>query len=138
VRRSLGLNLLVAFFIFGSVMASLAFLGLLFPDGPLELMWRLNRDAQVGLRELGGWGLGLMFMVAIVCVLAAIGLARRARWGHRLAVTAIAVNLLGDLLNAVVLGDLRTLIGIPIGGAVIWYLMSSRTRAQFEIPSAAV
>jgi hypothetical protein len=138
VRRSLGLNLLVAFFIFGSVMASLAFLGLLFPDGPLEPMWRLNRDAQVGLLELGGWGLLLMFVVVIVCVLVAVGLAKRARWGHRLAVTAIAVNLLGDLLNAVVLGDLRTLIGIPVGGAVIWYLMRSRTRAQFEIPSAAV
>jgi hypothetical protein len=138
VRRSLGLSLLVAFFIFGSVMASLAFLGLLFPDGALEPMWRLNRDAQVGLLELGRWGLLLMFAVAIVCVLAAIGLARRARWGHRLAVTAIAVNLLSDLFNAVVLGDLRTLIGIPIGGAVIWYLMSARTRAQFEIPSAAV
>jgi hypothetical protein len=138
VRRSVGLNLLVAFFIFGSVMASLAFVGLLFPDGPLEPMWRLNRDAQVGLLELGRWGLLLMFIVAVVCVLAAIGLARRRRWGHRLAVAAITINLISDLLNAVVLGDLRTLIGIPIGGAVIWYLMSSRTRAQFEIPSAAV
>ena len=138
MRRPRGLNLLVAFFVFGSVMASLAFLGLLFPDGPLEPMWRLNRHAQVGLLGLGWWGVLLMLVVAIVCALAAIGLARRTRWGHRFAVTAIAVNLLGDLLNAVVLGDLRTLIGIPIGGAVIWYLMSSRTRAQFEIPSAAV
>ena len=46
-----------------------------------------------------------MLVVAIVCALSAIGLARRTRWGHRFAVTAIAVNLLGDLLNAVVLGD---------------------------------
>jgi len=138
MRHSLGLNLLVAFFIFGSVMASLASLGLLFPGGPLEPMWRLNRHAQVGLLGLGWWGVLLMLVVAIVCALAAIGLARRARWGHRLAVTAIAINLLGDLFNAVVVGDLRTLIGIPIGAAVIWYLMSSRTRAEFEIPSAAV
>ncbi len=138
MRRSLGLSLLVAFFVFGSVMASLAFVGLLFPEGLLESMWRLNRHAQVGLAEMGWWGLLLMLVVAIVCALAAIGLARRARWGHRLAMTAIAINLLGDLFNAVVLGDLRTLIGIPIGGAVIWYLMSSRTRAQFESPSAAV
>jgi hypothetical protein len=47
-------------------------------------------------------------------------------------------NLLGDLFNALKLGDLRTLIGIPIGGALIWYLVSPRTRAQFEVPSAAV
>src|SRR5262249_262958 len=138
MRRSLGLNLLVAFFIFGSVMASLAFFGLLFPHGPLEPMWHLNPQAQVGLVELGWWGILLMLVVSIVCALAAIGLARPPRWAHRLAVTAIAINFLSDLFNAVVLGDLRTLIGIPIGGAVIWYLMSSRTRAEFEIPSAAV
>jgi hypothetical protein len=28
--------------------------------------------------------------------------------------------------------DPRTLIGIPIGGAIIYYLLSSRTRAQFD------
>jgi hypothetical protein len=40
------------------------------------------------------------------------------------------------VFNAVVLGDLRTLIGIPIGGAVLWYLLSAGTRAQFETPAA--
>jgi hypothetical protein len=54
-----------------------------------------------------------------------------------LAVAILAVNLLGDLLSAVALGDLRTLIGVPIAGAIIMYLVSPRTRAQFEIPSAA-
>jgi hypothetical protein len=113
-------------------MASLAFLGLLFPRGPLEPLWRFNRHAQVALLELRWWGVLLMLGVAIACGLAAIGLWIQARWGHRLAVTILAVNLLGDLLNAVVLGDLRTLIGIPIGGAMILYLVSSRTRALFE------
>jgi hypothetical protein len=75
-----------------------------------------------------------MLGVAIACALAAIGLWIRARWGHRLAVTILAVNLLGDLFNALVLGDLRTLIGIPVGGAMIFYLMSARTRAQFGRP----
>ena len=135
MRRPIGLTLLVAFFIFGSVMAALAFLGLLVAHGPLEPMWRLNRQAQVGLLELGGWGLLLMLVVTIVCALTAVGLARRARWGHRLAVSAIALNLLADVFNAVVLGDLRTLIGVPIGGAVLWYLLTAGTRAQFEAPA---
>jgi len=132
--RSRGVTLLAVFFVFGALMASLAFLALLFPDGILESMWRLNPPARVGLLQLGRWGVLLMLVVAMVCALAAIGLARRARWGHRLAVAAIAINLLGDLFNAIVLGDLRTLIGIPIGGAVIWYLMLPRTRAEFQSP----
>ena len=33
------------------------------------------------------------------------------------------MNLVGDTFNAVFRGDLRTLIGLPIGGLMIWYLM---------------
>ena len=136
-HRSVGLSLLSLFFGLGSLIASLALLGLLFPDGVLEPMWRLNRYAQVALMELRWWGIGLMLVVTIACALAAIGVWIRAPWGHRLALTILAVNLLGDVLNAVVRGDLRTLIGIPIGGAIILYLVNPRTRAQFEVRSAA-
>jgi hypothetical protein len=41
------------------------------------------------------------------------------------------VNLIGDAGNAAVRGDLRTLIGLPIGGALIAYLLSPRVRRQF-------
>jgi hypothetical protein len=81
MRRSIGLRFLVAFFIFGSGMATLAFLGLLLPAGHLEPMWRFKRQAQVGLLELGWWGLLLKLIVAIACASAPIGLSRRARWG---------------------------------------------------------
>ena len=137
MQRSVGLTLLSAFFAFGAVMALLATLGLLFSDGALEPMWRLNRHAQVGLMELGPWGVALMLSVAIACTLAAIGLRRRARWGHRLAVAVLALNVAGDLLAAVVQGDPRTLLGVPIGGAIIYYLLSARTRAQFDARETA-
>lgn len=136
-QGSVGLSLLSLLFVLGSLMASLAMLGLLFPDGFLEPIWRLNRYAQVALMELRWWGIGLMLVVATACALAAVGVWIRAPWGHRLAVTILALNLLGDVLNAVVLGDLRTLIGIPIGGAIIWYLVNPRTRAQFEFRPVA-
>jgi uncharacterized membrane protein (DUF2068 family) len=125
------LTLLSVFFAFGALMASLAAVGLVFPDGALEPMWRLNRHAQVGLMELRGWGIALMLGVAIACAFAAVGVWRRARWGHRLAVILLAINLLSDVLNAVLLSDLRTLIGVPIGGAIIYYLLRSPIRAQF-------
>ncbi len=138
MRRPVGLTLLSAFFVFGALMASVAFLGLLLSGGFLEPIWRLNPAAHVALTELGTWGMLLMSVVAIACGLAAIGLWTRAQWGHRWAIGILAVNLLGDVLNAVARGDLRTLIGIPIGGAMILYLLRPRTRAQFEARSAAV
>lgn len=46
--------------------------------------------------------------------------------------TILVLNLVGNALNAVVRGDLRTLIAIPIGGALTLYLARRRTRAQFE------
>jgi len=138
MRRPVGLILLAAFFAFGSLMALLASLGLLLSGGVLEPMWRLNPQAQVALTALHSWGVVLMLIVGIACGLAAIGLWTRALWGHHLAVSILAVNIVGDVLNAAVGGDLRALIGIPIGGAMILYLLRSRTREQFRVGSAAV
>ena len=138
MRRPVGLTILAAFFAFGSLMALLASLGLLLPGGVLEPMWRLNPQAQVSLTALHSWGVVLMLTVGIACALAAIGLWTRAMWGHHLAVGILAVNLVGDGLNVIVRGDLRALIGLPIGGAIIVYLLRSRLREQFQVRSAAV
>ena len=136
--RSVGLILLCGFFVFGALMASLAFLALALPGGLLEPVWQLNPTAHRALAALGSWGVVMMGIVALACALAAIGLWKQSLWGHRLAVGMLVVNVLSDVLNAVVRGDLWTLIGVPIGGALIWYLLSARARAQFEVRSAAV
>src|SRR5947199_10573564 len=138
MRRPVGLTLLTAFFVFGALMAFLAFLGLLLSGGFLQLIWRLNPAAYRALTELGAWGMLLMAVVAIACALAGIGLWIQTQWGRRLAVGILAINVLGDVINAVTRGDLRTLIGVPIGGAMIFYLLRSRTRAQFEVRRGAV
>ena len=138
MRRPVGLTILAAFFAFGSLMALLASLGLLLSGGVLEPMWRLNPQAQVSLTALHSWGVVLMLTVGIACALAGIGLWTRAMWGHHLAVGILAVNLVGDGLNVIVRGDLRALIGLPIGGAIILYLLRSRVREQFQVRSAAV
>ena len=119
MRRPVGLSLLCAFFVFASLMAFVAFLGLLLPGGFLEPIWQFNPQSHLTLTGMGSWGVSLMLAVSLACALAAVGLWRRTLWGHRLAIVILAVNLLGDLLNAVLRGDLRTLVGIPIGGALI-------------------
>jgi hypothetical protein len=69
-----------------------------------------------------------MTVVAVLCGGAAIGLWTGARWGWHAAVLVLALNLLGDVANALLRGDRRTLIGVPIGVALIVYLVHARTR----------
>jgi hypothetical protein len=73
-----------------------------------------------------------MLLVAAACAAAAVGVWRGSRWGYRVAVGLLAVNLLGDIANATLRGDWRTLVGVPIGGAMLLYLLSRRARAWFE------
>jgi len=125
-RLPLGIKLLSIFFAFGAAICLLTIAALLFPGGPLESIWRLNPEAHFAFQRIGRLSILLMFVVGSACASAAIGLATRARWGRQLALGILSVNLIGDLLNALVRHDLRTLIGLPIGGAMIAYLLIAR------------
>jgi hypothetical protein len=104
-------------------MSGLAYILLLFPGSAFDSVWRLNPQAQEGFRRMGPWAVVLMATVCAACALAARGLWILAPWGRRLALGILTVNLIGDLGNALLRGDLRTLIGLPIGGALIAYLL---------------
>jgi hypothetical protein len=132
-RRPVGVTLLSAFCVFGAAMATLTCLALLTPGGPLEPIWRLNPQAQTGFRDIHPWGIPLMAVVAIVCVVAARGLWIRARWGLRLAIAGLAVNGVSDVLGAVLRHDPRTLIGVPIVGLLLVYLSRPSIRRQFSV-----
>jgi len=95
-------------------------------------MWRLNPQARGAFASLGPWAVVLMGVVATACAGAAVGLWSGRPWGHRLAVGLVGTNLLGDLLNALGRGDRRTLIGLPIGGAMLAYLLSRQIRRRFQ------
>jgi uncharacterized membrane protein (UPF0136 family) len=122
-RRPIGITLLVIFFAAGSLICIVVMLALAFPGGLLESIWRLRPDARSEFQEIGVWSVVLMAAVGAACGLAAFGLARGAEWGRRLAIGILIVNLVGDTFNAVFRHDLRPLIGLPIGGLMIWYLV---------------
>jgi len=74
-----------------------------------------------------------MAAVGTICCLAAIGLWKGAAWGTKLAVFILSANMIGNLLNALLRHDNRALIGLPIAGAMIWYLaVKARARKTFD------
>jgi len=118
----IGLKLLAIFFVFGACMCALTIGLLLFPGSALDSLWRLNPEAHAAFQWIGRLSILLMAIVGVACALAAIGLARNAKWGRWLGILILAANLVGDLTNAFVRHDLRTLVGLPIAGAMIFYL----------------
>ena len=69
-----------------------------------------------------------MGVVGAACGFASVGLAQNAGWGRRLAIGILTVNLVGDTLNAFLRHDPITLIGLPIGGLMIWYLLKKKAQ----------
>ena len=129
-RHPIGIILLIIFFAAGALICSAVMLALAFPGSFLESIWRLRPDARLEFQPFGDWSIVLMAAVGAACGLAAFGLARGAEWGRQIAIGVLTVNLVGDTFNAVFRGDLRTLIGLPIGGLMIWYLTKQAPRTR--------
>ena len=103
-------------------MCALTIVLLIFPGTMLDSLWRLNPEAHAAFQSIGSLSILLMATVGTACGLAAIGLARNTTWGCWLGILVLTVNLVGDLTNALLRHDLRTLIGVPIAGAMMLYL----------------
>ena len=131
--RPVGITLLSIFFSFGTLISFTVFISLLFPGSFLEPMWRLNPRAHEAFASVGAWAVVLMFAVCVSCALAALGLWRGARWGYRLALALLVINMLGDIANVILGTEPGAIAGVPIVIAILTYLMSRRVRRFFRI-----
>lgn len=122
-----GIVILSLFFVFGSFASSLTALMLLLPGTPLDMLWHLNPHAREGFLMMGRWAVLLMLTVCFVCAMAAVGLWRGQSWGCWTAIVILTLNLIGDTISSLFLQDRRTLIGLPIAGLMIAYLLKKRT-----------
>ena len=129
-KRPLGIAALSVFFLVGSLISFTAGLSLLVPRF-LEPIWRLNPHGHEGLLRIGLWAVVLLFGASAFCAAAAIGLWRRARWGHIVAIALITINLLSDLANTVLGTEPRAIVGVPIALGILFYLMTRRVRNYF-------
>jgi len=105
----IGMKLLALFFAFGTCMCALTIVLLIFSGTMLDSLWRLNPEAHAAFQSIGWLSILLMATVGTACGLAAIGLARNTTWGCWLGILVLTVNLVGDLTNALLRHDLRTL-----------------------------
>lgn len=122
-RLPIGAKILVAFFLFGVLGCILTIAALLVPGGPFAFLWELKPEAKAGFAEIGRpASVLLMLGVGLACGAAALGLARGRNWGRKVAICILAVNLAGDVANAALRRDPRTLVGLPVGGALLFYL----------------
>ena len=130
--RPVGITLLSIFFSFGALVSFTVFVSLLFPRSFLEQMWRLNPRAREAFTSVGAWAVVLMGAVCVSCALAALGLWRGARWGYRLALALLVINMLGDIANVILGTEPGAVAGVPIVVAILTYLMSRRVRRFFR------
>jgi len=115
-----------------AVMASLAATTLLWRGTALNRLWALNPMAYKQLAPLGGT-VGILFLLLGAALVAAgIGWFRRRLWGWRLAVGIISTQVLGDVVNCVRGDWLRGAIGGIIAGALLLFLLQTKTRTTFR------
>ena len=132
ITRPFGITALSAFFAFGTLASRISVVSLLTPGGALEPMWRLNPRAREAFSGMGICGPLLLAPVCLACAGSAYGFFRAKRWGYRLGIGLLVVNLTGDLVNAALAIKPRAVIGVPIVALLLWYLSSSKVRAFFH------
>lgn len=138
IARPTGVTALACFFAFGAFASGLTAVLLVAPGGPLDLVWHVNERAHDGLSRLGVWGPVAMGVVSIACTASCYGFFAGRRWGFRLGVALLVINLAADLVNAGFENEPRALIGVPVVALLLWYLSSRKVRVFFssELESA--
>ena len=124
-------RLLGSFFVFATLMCTVAAWSLLDPSGPAVRIWKLKPDQYHQLLAIGpiaGFG---FLLLAIIMAVTSIGCFAGKIWGWRLAVIVIGINALGDGVRALSGEIVEGLVGLAIAGSVLWLLFKPRFRRVF-------
>lgn len=92
----------------------------------------MNPEGHAGLRSLGPVAVLGMTALSITAVCAGLGVIARRRWAWWIVVIGVTVNGISDLATAIVTGEARTLIGVPIAASVLWWLLREDVRSRFS------
>ena len=132
LHRPVGVTALGLFFAFGAFASGLAAVLLVAPGGPLDLVWSVNERAHEGLSRLGAGAPLAMGVVSIACAASCYGFFMGRRWGYRLGVALLVINLAADLVNLGFEIEPRAWVGVPVVALLLWYLSSREVRVFFS------
>lgn len=128
-----GLNVVIAFLVFATLMAVFIGILLLLPGRLLESAWQFNPEARSTFQSMGRLASLLLFVVGAVACDGVVGIYRRRKWGWSLAVMLCSVNALGDAISLFAPGRiLQGSFGVLISGLFILYLTQPKIRQQFS------
>ena len=99
-------------------------------------MWKLNPRARESFSRMGTWALLLLGVVCLACAACARGFFAGKRWGYRLGVAGLLINLVGDVVNAALGIEPRAVVGVPVVALILWYLTSRQVRGFFGLIKA--
>jgi hypothetical protein len=130
--RPAGISALAVFFAAGALIALVSAMSLLVPASVLEPMWQLNPRAHSAFVKMRVWAPVLLITLSLACGTTACGLWLGWRWGYRLAVGLLIIQLPGDFINVLLGIEPRAAFGIPIVAVLLWVLGTARVRIFFK------
>jgi hypothetical protein len=125
------IGLIGVFLIFGSVMASLSGISLLWPGTTLDRMWKLNPSAYAEMAPVAKVaGCGFLFL-GVTLGVACVGWFGRKLWAWRLVLAVFAIQLVGDFTNFFRGRVLGAVIGVSIAGLLLIFISRKSVRGAF-------
>jgi hypothetical protein len=128
----MGIRLLAGFFIFGAAMSGLAATTLFWPGTWLDSIWMINPEGHAGMMAAGLAAAAGMGLLCVVMSTTARGLWAQRLWAWWIALCVLVVNAVADLATAVLQHNPRTLIGVPIAGFMVGWMLRPRIRRLFR------
>lgn len=127
----IGRALLIPFFIAATIVAALASFTMLVTGTAVERIWKLKEHGyHQMLHHRVPIGVGFA-LLAVLLALAAIGWARRRRWGWLLSALIFGVNLAADLAALAASRSWANVVPVAIEGLVLTWILLPRTKAEF-------
>ncbi len=131
-RAGRGLDIVIVFLVFATLMAGFIGTLLFFPGRLLDWVWQLNPEGRAAFQSMGRLAWLLLFLVGTIAGGAAIGIRRRRKWGWWLAILLFSVNGLGDAISLFVTRRIfQGASGVLVAGLFLAYLLRSDVRRQF-------
>lgn len=120
------------FLLFGTAMAALAGLTLVWHGTLLDRIWALNPRAYAELAPLGpAPGFGFLLLGVVMAVTARGWIARRL-WGWWITVVTIAAQLVGGVVHLLTGRFAEGSLGFCVPGLLLLYLSRPRIKKEFQ------